>query len=121
MAGEQSFFNRKGNDVWWYGGASFTRASYTWGGAHNFHDFLRVSKRGTLASHASKLGLADVVQLKNASNHVYHTMVVTNMDNSDLLLSYHTSDHRDEPLSDIARRLAKDHAFVFWRISDHRT
>ncbi len=121
MVGERSFSKRKGDDAWWYGGAWWTRASYTWAGAHNFFKFLTTGKRGVQVRDVTSLGLADVIQIKNATGHVYHTMIVTKKTGSDLLLSYHTSDHLDEPLSAIRGRLALGHQFVYWRISDSET
>lgn len=120
MVGERSFSERKKDTAWWYGGAWFTRASYTWGGAHNFSKFLKVSKRGVQVHRTTSLGLGDVVQIMNGSKHVYHTMIVTKKTSDDLLLSYHTTDHLDEPLSAIRSRLSSGHQFIYWRISDSK-
>jgi hypothetical protein len=121
MAGERSFLQRTRNDVWWYGGSFLTRASYTWAGAHNLYQFLRVSRRGIIAGSKLELALGDVVQIRTGNGHVYHSMVVTGKTSNDLLLSYHTADHLDEPLAAIESRLPSDHALVFWRIVDNRT
>lgn len=115
MVGDHSFFDRQKNTVWWYGGSVLTRASYSWAGAQNFYNFVSSSARGTLVSSASGLDLWDVVQLKNASNHVYHTMIVTGKAAGDLLLSYHTSDHLDEPLSGVLSRSSSSSP-IYWQM-----
>ncbi|MEM6469865.1 MAG: amidase domain-containing protein [Planctomycetota bacterium] len=114
MTGPREFRARQRDDVWWYGGAWFTRASYTWGGAQNFYNFVRVSGRGYLVDDSERLSFGDVVQMRSGGV-VYHTMVVTGKEDGDLLLSYHTSDHLDEPLSAIMSRSQSE--FIFWKIS----
>ena len=116
MVGERSFFNRKGADVWWCGGANFTPWSYTWGGAHNFSLFVSNSGRGRQISDAKHLDFADIVQMKRKDGHVYHTMIVTGISQNDQLLSYHTTDTLDKPLSNID--LPEGNSFIFWKISD---
>lgn len=41
----------------------------------------------------------DVVQLQNAQGTYYHTLIVTGMDGDDLLVSAHTNDAKNRPLS----------------------
>jgi hypothetical protein len=43
------------------------------------------------------LDVGDVLQMAFSGTHVNHTMMVTAKRGGDLLLSYHTSDHLDEP------------------------
>jgi hypothetical protein len=117
MIGKHSALDRKADNVWWYGGSLFTRASYTWGGAQNFHDFLSVSGRGTKVTGPAALDLGDIVQLKGSDGIVYHTMVVTGKTQNDLLLSYHTTDHLDESLNAIRERNPDD-SLVYWKVSD---
>jgi len=93
-----SFWDRKDDDVWWFGRSKVAKASYTWGGAENFHQFVRVSGRGTLVKHVMNLNVGDVLQMDfTGSGHIGHTMVVTGKTANNLFLSYHTSDHLDEP------------------------
>lgn len=115
MVGDKNFFSRKKNTEWWYGESLLTTASYTWGGAQNFSRFVAVSNRGKIVTDSTVLDLADVVQLKDGSGHVYHTMIVTGKKNSDLLLSYHTGDHLDEPLSAILGRSSGSTA-IYWKM-----
>jgi hypothetical protein len=94
--------DRKNNSVWWYGSSNCwwpgVRASYTWAGAQNFYDFTSTSGRGTAAGAVSDLNIGDVLQMKfDGSTNVGHSMVVTDKKNGNLFLSYHTSDHLDEP------------------------
>jgi hypothetical protein len=96
---------RKDDDVWWYLKDGCSRwywsnvdASYTWGGAENFYQFMKTSGRGTAASRVMDLGEGDVLQMDfNGTGHRGHTMVVTKKTTTNLFLSYHTSDHLDEP------------------------
>jgi hypothetical protein len=107
---------REANNVWWYSGGflGLRVASYTWGGAQNFYNFLSVSGRGTLAQGPADLDLGDVVQMRNGGT-VHHTMIVTGKNGNDLLLSYHTSNHLDESLQAIQARSAGEE-FIYWKI-----
>lgn len=118
MVGDKSIGSRKSDSVWWYDkSAWYFKASYTWGGAQNFYNFLNKSKRGMLVGNSNKLQLGDLIQIKKTSGHIYHTMVVTGKDyQGDLLLSYHTSDHLDEPLSAVAKRAGGYANLVYWQI-----
>ena len=116
MVGDHSFWDRKANNVWWFGGSLLTNASYTWGGAQNFANFVAASGRGRQVTDASMLEVADIVQLKNGGG-IYHTMIVTKKESNDLLLSYHTSDHLDESLADILSRSGDSVAAVYWKIN----
>ena len=105
--------DRTSDSVWWFrsGGCEYTacpwswcptvktiNASYTWGGAQNFFNFVRASGRGTGAGHVMDLSEGDVLQMDfSGSGHIGHSMVVTSKSASNLFLSYHTSDHLNEP------------------------
>jgi hypothetical protein len=104
--------------VWWYTGGLFgwRAASYTWAAAQNFADFLSASGRGSAASGPADLDLADVIQIRDASR-VYHSMIVTGRSGSDLLLSYHTTNRLDRPLSEIQRGLASGDSLLYWKIN----
>src|SRR3954469_5515044 len=67
--------DRQDDDGWWWGKSSFSQASYTWGGAHNFSKFVAAKSRGKAGSR-SDLDLGDVVQISKGG-HVFHSMVVT--------------------------------------------
>jgi hypothetical protein len=110
--------DRTEDKVWWYGKSMFTSASYTWGGAQNLANFLRVSKRGKQVTDSMTLQLGDVLQLAKTTGHIYHTMMVTKKTPVDIFLSYHTSDHLDEPLSAIRSRLPAGEKLVPWQIAD---
>lgn len=96
---------RKDDDVWWYLKDGCSRwywsnvdASYTWGGAENFFQFVKTSGRATAATRVMDLGEGDVLQMDfHGTGHRGHTMVVTRKTATNLFLSYHTSDHLDEP------------------------
>lgn len=105
--------DRTKDSVWWFtpGGCTYTacpwswcptvksiNASYTWGGAHNFSNFVRASGRGTHASTVWDLNVGDVLQMDfSGGGHIGHTMVATQKTGTNLFFSYHTSDHLDEP------------------------
>ena len=119
MVGTPSFGGRKSNAVWWYDShdeAWWTDASYTWGGAQNFANFLSHSRRGSIVTSVDKLKIGDIVQLKNSAGHTYHTMFVTLKSATETFLSYHTSDHKNEPLSKILGRSSGTP--VYWKIKD---
>lgn len=110
-------FDRTRNDVWWYGKSAFTRASYTWGGAENFAQFIRTSSRGTRELDLMKLDEGDVIQIKFAGkSEITHSMVITKKTSVELFLSYHSVAKRDEPLSTIKTRNAGAE-FFGWRIN----
>jgi outer membrane protein OmpA-like peptidoglycan-associated protein len=111
-----SFFDRKRNNVWWFGRSWLARASYTWGGAQNFADFITASGRGTRSSNEMSLEEGDVLQMIfTGSSTINHSMVVTGKSATDLLLSYHTTDHLDEPLSAIKGR-SPGATYIPWKI-----
>jgi len=110
--------DKKMSTSWYYDkGAWFpgliSPASYTWGGASNFHAFLTWSRRAELVDGASKLGVGDVVQMSNGGQ-IHHTMIVT-AGGSDLKLSYHTTNKLDEPLSKIVAN-SPGETFIYWKL-----
>jgi hypothetical protein len=69
-------FDRKRDDVWWYGQSKFTRASYTWAGAENFAHFIAASSRGSRELDLMKLEEGDVIQIKfSGKSEIGHSMV----------------------------------------------
>ena len=98
--------NRKSNDVWWFKQDGCDRtwpipnvnASHTWGGAQNFYQFVKASGRGSRAKSVSDLNVGDVLQADWDNNgNISHTMIVTKSTPTNTYLTYHTSDHLDEP------------------------
>lgn len=105
--------DRKKDSVWWHkrGGCRYDScpwywcptlksidASYTWGGAHNFSKFIKSSGRGSHANHVMDLGVGDVLQADwDSDGNISHAMIVTKKTSDNLFLTYHTSDHLDEP------------------------
>ena len=118
-----SVFDRKDDGVWWYGNSVWSKASYTWAGAHNFSSFIKKSGRGTSCSRA-ELTLGDVVQIAR-KGHVFHTMIVTGgnacsvIDGSEIgpMMSYHTTNTRDKDLNSIEAIYPND-TFLFWKVRD---
>lgn len=110
-----TFLNRKNDDVWWYGG-TLSDASYTWGGAENLGRFLLQSNRALKIENAADLGLGDLVQIADKDGHTYHTMVVTKRKDSDVLVSYHTSNHLDESLAAVRQRLRPSEKLIYWKV-----
>ena len=60
-----SFWDRKDDDVWWYGRSRLATASYTWGGAENFSRFVPTSGRGTRLASPLSLDLGPTVSAKS--------------------------------------------------------
>ena len=110
-----SVWDRKDDDVWWWGKSSWSKASYTWGGAHNFSKFLTAVGRGKSCKRAD-LEVGDVVQISK-NGHVFHSMVVTETGSS-IKLSYHTTNTLNKPLTDIEPQYPTSDgcAFLFWKI-----
>jgi hypothetical protein len=117
-----SFFDRQDDGAWWWGKSTFTQASYTWGGAHNFSKFVPQSGRGS-SGPRSDLAVGDVVQIAR-NNHVFHTMIVTSIasapSGNDPLMSFHTNNTLNKSLSQIeaAYSSAGGFSFLYWKIAD---
>lgn len=124
--------NRKDNSVWWFlrdGCVRFIlsniHASHTWGGAHNFYHYLKTSGHGSALPRLSDLDVGDVAQMDfDGGGHIGHTMVVTKKSATNIYLSYHTSDHLNEPIwkdgstpGILARNPAPPTRYYAWRIS----
>jgi len=108
--------SRKSERVWYYSSGLLSSPSYTWGGADNFAGFLAYSGRGSVIGDPLQLDPGDVLQIADDSDHVWHTMIVTGK-GSDLLLSYHTHDTLNKPLS-VVRSLVKSGYFIAWKLAD---
>lgn len=116
-----SVFDRDEDGVWWYGRSVWSRASYTWAGAHNFSKYLTRSGRGSRVSRGG-LSLGDVVQIAK-NGHVFHTMIVSSIgcstDGDGPHLSYHTKNTLDKFLGLIESAYAgSEYSFLYWRIAD---
>ncbi|MEO8689935.1 MAG: amidase domain-containing protein [Solirubrobacteraceae bacterium] len=112
--------DRKDRNVWWFnpmqcrwvGGRPWTqevKASFSWGGAQNLYWFMQESSRGAEVSDPMDLEIGDVLQMDMGPGHynagrIGHSMIVTDKNASDLLLSYHEDHHLDEPWSAIKSR-----------------
>jgi hypothetical protein len=117
-----SFFNRQDDDVWWWGESMVTKASYTWGGAHNFSKYIARSGRGKLCPRAD-LVAGDVVQIAKPGGHVFHSMVVTALLCSEAgdgpHLSYHTTNTLNKFLGTIEASYpaADGYSFLYWKVA----
>lgn len=95
-------------DFGWYYYSPINRAP-AWSGVEYFYDFLTGSpdfareNGGTgpfgMEVPTQRVLLGDVVQLANAEGDYYHTLIVTGFDGDDFLVSAHTNDARNRPLS----------------------
>ena len=119
---EGSVWNRTDDNVWWWGKSSFTRASYTWGGAHNFSRYVTLSGRGRSCPRED-LDYGDVVQIAR-NNHVFHTMIVTSLTASAAgngpHMSYHTTHTLNKFLGTIEASYpsSSGYSFLYWKILD---
>ncbi len=94
-----SVWDRKDNDVWWYGRSRWSTASYTWGGAENFYRFLKKLSRGGHVPHLKRLNEGDVLQYgPKGGGNIEHTMIVNRKSGTNLYLAYHTPNRLDVPL-----------------------
>jgi len=102
-------------DVWWYAcalpGGYVCNASYTWGAAYNFRQFLNTSpgNRTVAAQQLSNLFTGDIIfaDWDGPSGHhpdgrVDHVMFVTGKDtDGNLYISQHTNDRLDRPMAQV--------------------
>lgn len=125
-------FDYRSDQVWWWGkGAPIEvpvigiklkdapRGSHTWGGAANFARFLQHSGRANKTTSSDELNPGDIIQIGRSPTDIFHTMIVTNRDskNRSLLLSYHTTNRLDWPLSKVQESfpLASYH-YLYWKV-----
>ncbi|MCO6458735.1 MAG: amidase domain-containing protein [Pirellulaceae bacterium] len=115
-----SFSDRKSDDVWWWGKSWWTKASYTWGGAHNFSKFVTASGRGK-SCRRDELEVGDVVQISK-DKHVFHSMLVT-VAGTELKVSFHTTNTLNKPLATIEASYPSSggNAFLYWKILSNFT
>ena len=92
----------------WYFRSTDNRAP-AWTGVEAFFDFFtgsgdfmpvtdRVGPFG-YATEREYVSPGDVVQLQNESGTFYHTLIITGIDGEEILVSAHSNDARDRPLS----------------------
>jgi hypothetical protein len=95
------YVDYKNDDAWWYGGVPTN--SWTWSGAENFYRMTKALKRTTTAKYVSDLRVGDLLQYKakNAST-MTHSMVVTAKSGSTVYLSYHTSNTKNKPFTQLS-------------------
>ncbi len=103
------------NDVWWYGcalpGGYTCHASYTWGAAFNFHEFLGTSpgQRTNFVQYYGDVWPGDIIfaDWDGPSGHhpdgrIDHVMFVTGRDSEgNLYISQHTTDRLDRPMTQV--------------------
>ena len=93
---------------WYYISAS--RRAPAWSGVDELYDFLTgnpefLRANGGIGPYATELRtdraveLGDVIQLSNSSGNYYHTLIVTGYDSRGLLVSAHSDDALDRPLT----------------------
>jgi hypothetical protein len=95
---DTGWYRSDGN--WWYNSANQT---YTWAGAENWSRF--APRRTDALTNVWHMAVTDVLQIDfSRDDHMDHSMMVTGYSGSDLLMSYHTSDHKNESLKSIINR-----------------
>lgn len=120
------------DDVWWYGKSKignklsykspsgfFGQASETWTSANKFSKFLTASGRAIQFGSAAMLDLGDVIQLQIINGDIHHTMLVTGFDpkTQEILLSYHTNNQLDNPLSKVVAA-SGGQTLIYWKLLD---
>lgn len=83
--------------------------SYSWGAANNLYAFMYYGSRANRVSGPSQLEIGDIIQMdyKNTGGNEVpdgiwdHSMIVTGEDSRGLLISSHSTNRRNYPLSDI--------------------
>lgn len=119
------------NDVWWYScmlpGGNVCRASYTWGAAFNFHEFLGTSpgQRTNMADHFGDVWPGDIIFADwdgptghHPDGRIDHVMVVTGRDtDGNLYISQHTNDRLNRPMTQVILQETEANFYGF-RIKD---
>ena len=118
MIGSHNATDRAEKDQWWFGGSLFVKASHSWGGAHNFYEFLSNSGWAKRVESPDELVPGDLVQWTGSkdSDHVVHSTFVSGRIDSDLLLCYHSTDRLDERLSKTGFGPEK---WILWKMEDY--
>ena len=81
-----------------------------WSGVDELYDFLLgapdfimanggTGPYGKEATTMEEVSLCDVVQLRNSAGEYYHTLIITGFDGEEVLVSAHSNDALDRPLS----------------------
>lgn len=112
--------------AWYYDwGNRYYGYSQTWAVANELYDFLDKSGRANRVSvdhpYYPKFQVGDIIQIDLDNNGWWdHSMIVTGIITSDddLLMSYHTSNTKNERLSSIISRNSRAH-FGGWHIKDN--
>jgi hypothetical protein len=96
--------------------------SRSWAIADDLAKFIETSGRGEKVTLSPKnrtaymqLRIGDLVQYADSSGRMVHSMIVTKKDDSDIYVSYHTSETLDQRLSEIIEA-HPDYAFYGWLI-----
>jgi hypothetical protein len=92
--------NRKSNTVWWYTGTGTYPKSYSWADAQVWREFAHGQGRVvSIITNNARAG--DVIQYDIGLNGMNHTTIVTfyDTDTRQPLLTYHTSNTHNKPLS----------------------
>lgn len=115
------WWNRTDPDVWFYGSAEWT-TSYSWAAAHNFNLYAyNYSGRTRWLDDVFLLHPADILQVDwehsgegDAPNNIDHSFIVTDRVTNDsdptaprakdILVTYHSNDRKDVPLTSILHR-----------------
>lgn len=91
--------------------------SYTWAGAQNFAEFVRISGRGTQVTDPMLLEPGDVIQFRaRRGGHIHHSMLVTGKTSNDLLISQNSIPLLDHPFSAVRARNDRLEDYVYWRM-----
>lgn len=93
----------------WYYITSNNRAP-AWAGVDEFFDFITgapeflaqnggTGPRGFNVTDANDIEVADVIQLQNSRGEFYHSLIISDITNEDILVCAHSDDALDRPLS----------------------
>ena len=86
------------DSAWWYTGANPPK-SYPWASAQNFFNFARGSGRSTVLPLIYSLKVGNILQYDIGAAGMNHTMIVTQVINTQPYLTYHTSNVHNKPFS----------------------
>jgi hypothetical protein len=93
---------------WYY--LSIDNRAPAWSGVDEFYDFMvgapqfveangGTGPRAYEIRNATEIEIGDVIQLANSSGSFYHTLIISDFKDNDILVCAHTNDALDRPLS----------------------
>jgi hypothetical protein len=98
---------------WYYNGVLNSQHSNSWSSVIAFGNFIKTSQRGTEISFSrndvwarpTQFTTGDIMQVDWTNDNSWdHTMMITGITGNDILLTYHNTNRKDEPITTIIQK-----------------